>query len=64
VSIDGVERVMDGQVHHGQRATDEDRVLPAGHGDVKTGDIPVVDLVGPDQRPGTGDRQPEYAADE
>jgi hypothetical protein len=50
-------------VHHGHRATDDDRVLSAGHRDVKSGDIPVVDLVGPGWRPGTDDRQPEYATD-
>jgi hypothetical protein len=38
--------------------------LTASYRDVEAGDIPVVDLVGPDWRPGTGDRQPADAADE
>ena len=44
--VDGIERVMDGQMHHCHRPADDDVVLAAGNGGVEPGNVPVENLIG------------------
>ena len=44
--VDGVERVMDGQMQHRHRPADDDVVLAAGGGGVEPSNVPVENLIG------------------
>ena len=47
-AVDRVQNVVDGQLHHGDRAADHDGDLATRHSDGEGGLIPLEDFVGAD----------------